>query len=945
MGGGIAGLSSGGLFAFLYWIFFGLCKLIYGAIPGLYDAFEFFGKIQFFDLDNDIKKIWGNLYVLLSVLVLFAIAIKLINAIVNPDVLSDKKKGVKRVYFKAFVAVFLTILTPYMFTLLVHVQENIFDNKTIEKIFFNSPEGTNSGKVIAWTAITSFIDLSELADATAETDHAYNLDTSGVANTNSHIYVLSEDIDTGLNNIYKSQPWQYTDTVSQNPILMLLAGAFIVYEFVLLVMDTALRSIKLGLLQMMTPIILGAYIFKDDILKKWVLEYIKTFIQIFLLLIAITLMTKVLSLLPNILVSDKLPDNPSWLLKGIINTLAIIATLRLVKQIVPLINKIFGVNIQEKGGIKGRLGEMAAVGGLAQKAWGALGTGAKNLAKLGAASTLALPLAAGAGINGLYKARHNGRSLTETKGFRGIKGVGSGLSTALKTGNWKKAAEAGFASYDKIETAPWSTPALDKAKRVKPVNDNINNILTNPKTGNSYTSETNIANKLAANKNLNSNVSRLGGSKVEKANANYQNKNLAASITKSIDSDNNSITTLMESAMGNYEVGSSEQVAIATALDDYKKSGSTSDLRNWINGNRNLFNSATLDNLIGENGKLASKERKVEYALNNLTLTAKERADLGRGEAAISFLAKTLESSAGSAKTDLDIALEGARLTANDRMEVDRNISAMTDVNNSMAFAIGRTDSENGLSRGAVGGGASSSGGSSGSTSSGTSGSTSGGTSGSSSGGGSTSSNPQPEPAPEPSTPNPTWETSSGRSQSQSTSEDYWRNQTGTSVSNDYWSSQTSGSPNVVYETSTPPGIMSNAPEVNLGTPPSQNVTVNQEVHTSNNVTNTTSEGTGAGNASQTSGDSGSSNNNNNNSNNSSSSNDNSDVVEALNKAADKISRATEAAGEENARATREVTAAVNTSEKRQKTRQEEILDAMGGHGMRSEDELRNDHE
>lgn len=357
---------------FMYWIFFALCKLLYGVIPGLYDAFEFFGTYQFFDLDNDIKTIWGNLYVLLSVLVLFAIAIKLINAIVNPDVLDDKKNGVKKVFIKAFVAVFLTVLTPYMFTLLVDVQENIFTNKTIDKIFFNASGNQNTGHVIAWTAITSFINLDELAEVTATTNHAYNLDTSAVSEgstSNSHIYILSEDVDVGLNNIYKSQPWQYTDTVHQNPILMLLAGAFIVYEFILLVMDTALRSIKLGILQMMTPIILGAYIFKEDILKKWALEYIKTFVQVFLLLISISLMTKVLSLLPNIMAGPNWPNNPSWLLIGIINTLAIMATLRLVHQIIPLINKIFGTNIEGKGGIRGRLGEMAVVGGLAQRAW------------------------------------------------------------------------------------------------------------------------------------------------------------------------------------------------------------------------------------------------------------------------------------------------------------------------------------------------------------------------------------------------------------------------------------------------------------------------------------------------------------------------------------------------------------------------------------------------
>ena len=68
---------------------------------------------------------------------------------------------------------------------------------------------------------------------------------------------------------------------------------------------------------------------------------------------------------------------------GLTKIFIIIAILQLVKKIPDIINNIFGTHIQTKGGIKGRLGEMAGIGGLAQKAWTSLGTGAKNLAKLG----------------------------------------------------------------------------------------------------------------------------------------------------------------------------------------------------------------------------------------------------------------------------------------------------------------------------------------------------------------------------------------------------------------------------------------------------------------------------------------------------------------------------------------------------------------------------------
>lgn len=685
----------------LYWIFFGLSKMIYSAIPALYDAFSFFAKNEFFDIDTDIREIWGHLYVLLSVLVLFAIAIKLINAIVNPDVLTDSKKGVKKAYFSAIIAVFLTILTPYIFTLLVHVEKDIIDNHIIEKQLFGYNESVDGGKIIAWTAITSFIDLNKLSE---ETDYVLPSDT--IQSNDNHIYAFNKDIDEGFEEINNVQPWKYSETVDQHPILMAISGFIIVYELVLLVMDTALRSIKLGLLQIMTPIILGAYIFKSDILKNWVKEYIKTYLQIFLLLIAISFLTQILRLLPNILVGSTFDSN--WLVVGIINMLAIFACLRLVKQIVPLINTIFGTKIQGKGGIKGRLGDMAAVGGLAQKAWGAIGTGTKNVGKLTGKGALAaagaVPYGVATGISrfatgergkGFANRMKSGTSFKDLSGIRAVRTAGSAVNSAtisaLKTGSFGKIKES-FNS--KINTP------VEKARKMAAINDNLLEIVTNSETGNSVTSETNIPNKMAANERLANRITRIGGSRVDSANKDYQRALIRASLAKGIDSDNNAIKTLMTNAMGRYSVGSVEQRMISDKLAMYDSNGTTSELRDFINSNSDLFDDATLEGLVGKNGKLISKDRKLSYALSeDLGFTQSEKDNLGRGSAAVSFTASTLDSAAKSSKENLDIAVSGEMLTELEKMEVDKYIGAMQDINGSLAFAIGRTDAENKLQR------------------------------------------------------------------------------------------------------------------------------------------------------------------------------------------------------------------------------------------------------
>lgn len=484
-------------------ILYGISKWVFAAIPALYSAFNFFAKRDFFS-SADIKDIWNHLYVLLSVLVLFAIAIKLINAIVNPDVLTDNKKGVKKAYFSAVIAVFLTVLTPYLFSILNDIEENIIDNNVIEKQLFGYDSGVDGGNTLAWTTITSFIDLNQLSEATD-----YQMPDGGVESDDGHTYVFSEDVSEGLQAIEDARPWKYEDTVYQHPFLMALSGFLIAYELVLLVMDTALRSIKLGLLQMMVPIILGAYIFKSDILKNWFKEYIKTYIQIFLLLVAVNLLTQILRILPSILQGNEFSSNP--LVSGIINMLCIFAALRLVKQINPIINSIFGTHLQGKGGIKGRFGDMAAVGGLAQQAWGALGNRVKSVGKGALNTGKAIAKAPGAAI------KYHGQNFLDKKfgtkpGAIRAKAWGQGISAAVKSGDPSKF----YATRDEKLKSPsyLSSISANAAKGIKDSGVNEHGVYNNLDANNQF--KTNEDHRNDANTILNQAGKSFAGAKGKK---------------------------------------------------------------------------------------------------------------------------------------------------------------------------------------------------------------------------------------------------------------------------------------------------------------------------------------------------------------------------------------------------------------------------------------------
>ena len=673
-----------------------LTQLIYPVIPKLYSLFEKLATFGFLT-DDYIHSVWNNIYVLVGVIVLFAIAIKLISTIVNPDTLSDNKKGVKGLYFRTVIAVILIFIIPFIFSASFELEKKLMDsNFLISRVFgYKIAEGSDVGQLLAWTTFSSFCSPTDQASETSlnfwkETQH----DISNIGNLLVHIRVNEPFIDSDNKTTFVSYNY--------HAILCPLTGFIIAYEILLLCMDTLFRVVKLSFLELMLPIILGAFVFNPEILKKWAKEFVSTYLSLFLKVLAIGFM--IISFVSIRAYVEGDPFFEDWLMQGLLNALFLIALLQLVKKIPDLINSLFGTHIKTAGGIKGRLGEMAGIGAIASKAWTSLGTGAKNLGKM----TLMAPVAGAAfGANAIYKA-NTGRNLTDTKGVRGIRAAGSAIGTAWKTGNVSKSIEAAGSTYNKTNTSP-----LDKAKRVSRINDDLDKILING-NGNSVVNEIPINDKITARNKVESRIGTLGGKKVAEANKNYQNKNLAASFAKSIDSDNKSISQLMNTAMGRYAVGSKEQTILSDALAKYDKDGLTSDkyengklvsegLRTFIMNNQELFDSATLDNLVGANGKIISKERKIDHMVKNadeFKLTTNDIDNLGRGSAAISFLAdNTLKGRAESAKTDLDIALAGAKLSEMDKTEVDRYISTMSDINNSMAFAVGRTDKENKLSR------------------------------------------------------------------------------------------------------------------------------------------------------------------------------------------------------------------------------------------------------
>lgn len=407
-----------------------ICIPIYRLIVSLYSIFYNIANTRFLE-DDTIQQLSANIYVLVSVVMLFAFSITILSAIVNPDLLNDSKKGVAAAFKRAIIGLALMVIVPFAFDEIYAVQKNIMDNSLIEKIIVgadfrcdkdedgNCKVGGNGGQVIAGNLISSVLypvednvqiseNISDKYEKMITTDIRY------IGAVSKHINVTTEG-----DNAYHSDFDDDDYAFNWDGLVAIIAGFATCYILLLFAIDMAIRVFKLAFLELTAPISIVAYMASGDkTLKSWAGQVLKTFLDVFTRIAAIAFY---LFLIKNLSTYMAKFEGAEW--SFTLKVLLIVGMLIFVKQIPEFINNTFGTKFDFKGGtIDSRLGEMAIVGKQAQTAWRAV----KQAAKLGAGAVgLGLASVANpAAALGLGLAHHGWN-----KGFKKL-GARAGKETA-----------------------------------------------------------------------------------------------------------------------------------------------------------------------------------------------------------------------------------------------------------------------------------------------------------------------------------------------------------------------------------------------------------------------------------------------------------------------------------------------------------------------------------
>ena len=148
-------------------LFLWIDTIAFSLIDNVYDIFMIFAENKIFS-DDAVKTLINNIYVLVGVFAFFKLAMLLINSIIDPDKLLEKKQGLSSIFGRTVLMLVLLVISPLIFDELYEIQNYIISENVIVKTILggggnniaaskNSKYFSDAGKTMQKIVITTLI--------------------------------------------------------------------------------------------------------------------------------------------------------------------------------------------------------------------------------------------------------------------------------------------------------------------------------------------------------------------------------------------------------------------------------------------------------------------------------------------------------------------------------------------------------------------------------------------------------------------------------------------------------------------------------------------------------------------------------------------------------------------------------------------------------------------
>ncbi|MDD3453408.1 MAG: hypothetical protein PHN42_03980 [Bacilli bacterium] len=336
-----------------------LDKAVYWIISIAYEIITELAQIDIFK-DTTVSDFSTRIYTLIGLFMIFKISFVLINYVINPGNITDKEKGGANLIKRIVITFVLIIMAPQLFSLMTRAQNAILDDKILERFILGQndageenyylmderceqqAQAESTGDYISLLIFRPFFQLEDAETFTSVTEGENILNSfansSGYCRAVSVKDILKPDIYNSPSSgfgIYRVNYWF---------IISSLVGGVVAILMVTFCMDIAVRSIKLGFLQIISPVPIMSYIdpsqSKGGMLKKWATEVGKTWADLFVRLGALYLAIYIISSLDNIWDVSSSTDYKYWVF-----VFLIIGALMFAKKLPSIIESVFGIKL------------------------------------------------------------------------------------------------------------------------------------------------------------------------------------------------------------------------------------------------------------------------------------------------------------------------------------------------------------------------------------------------------------------------------------------------------------------------------------------------------------------------------------------------------------------------------------------------------------------------
>lgn len=297
------------------WFFKGILQLI----TWFYDVFDIIARINIFDNENYaiISGIYKRVQAILVIVMVFYLIFQFVQYILQPEVASDKQKGVEGSIKKIVTVVLLMAFTPTIFNFSYELKNRILDSNVIHNVVMNGDvtstmvggdygcnnngaKCTDGGKFAA-QLLTLFISPQKKDEPMCNTNEKIS-DRIGymqkeISGATSYKYRWN----CGFNDMVSNETDGEYFIVRFDWLVAIPACLFICWMFILYCIEAGRMIFQFALLQLIAPVPIMSYLSsnKENMFNKWLKQCTTTYIDVFIRLLIIDFVLLLCSIIPK----------------------------------------------------------------------------------------------------------------------------------------------------------------------------------------------------------------------------------------------------------------------------------------------------------------------------------------------------------------------------------------------------------------------------------------------------------------------------------------------------------------------------------------------------------------------------------------------------------------------------------------------------------------------